>query len=484
VRPLLMLWLVISLGACSGKDDPSDSPQDDTDTDTDADADADTDADTDADADVDTDTDTDTDTEGTGTTGDTGTPPDPPEVLSATCTASLVHPLLADCTLTLDGPGLAQVDVTLPDGTVRPYVSTDPTTATPTIQLWGLKADTSYTWAAGTTTDSVTTGSLPAALLAVDIATTGATDAFDAILRPLTCEGARYLVMIDNDGDVVWFAENSIWNSGMHAYEWSPDTRTVMVSNHDHFEELALDGTIGLTLDRGVDFDEPLHHDLARWGPYTYLLFEYNENSVWVDGIYVFEGSTQIGEFKLGDHYVVDGGFGDWSHGNGIENGDNGELTMSLLVFDTVLGVDGDPASPTFLDVAWSAGGTTSALPGLDFAAGPGLLDGFNGQHNATRRGDQLWVFDNLSAGLSRSARYSLTAAGEVLHEESWSFDNTCPIQGGAVPVGDGVLGTCVAVNDVRYFENGVPDAVWELEVQCGQVPGIGMNRAIPVQVW
>jgi hypothetical protein len=157
---------------------------------------------------------------------------------------------------------------------------------------------------------------------------------------------------------------------------------------------------------------------------------------------------------------------------------------MSLLVFDTVLGVDGDPASPTFLDVTWGAGGTNQALPGVDYTAGLGPLDGFNGQHNATRRGDQLWVFDNLSAGRSRAARYDLMATGELVVDEAWSFDTTCPIQGGAVPVGDGVLGTCVAANDIRYFENGTPDAVWEVDMQCGQVPGIGMNRAIPVQVW
>ncbi len=474
----MSLLAILLLVACQGEDEPGTdgTPPSPADTDTDADADADADTDTDTDADTDADTDTDT---------DTGTPYVPPAaVLDASCALSPDNPLRADCQVTTDGTGPIWIDVTLPDGTVRPYVSDgDPTDTEHSILLWGLIAETTYDWDAGGVPGSVTTGPLPPALDALLIDATGSTDAFDAVLRPIACEDEKYLLMVDPEGNVVWFEENGVWSSGMHAYEWSGADRSILVSNFTHFEEIGVDGRLRLTLDKGVDFDETIHHDVARWGPYTYLIFEYRVGDLWVDGVYAFEGTTKLGELRLGDHYPVVGYQGDWSHANGLENGDGGELTMSLLVWDTVLGVMGDPASPDFLDITWSAGGTDSALPGLTYVRGPGPLDTFNGQHNAVRKGDQLWLFDNLSQGISRSARYQLSAKGEVIHEESWTFDTICPIQGGAVPVGDGVLGTCVGASDIRWFQNGMVDAPWTLDLRCGLAPGVGMNRAIPVHI-
>ncbi len=152
----MSLLAILLLVACQGEDEPGTdgTPPSPADTDTDADADADADTDTDTDADTDADTDTDT---------DTGTPYVPPAaVLDASCALSPDNPLRADCQVTTDGTGPIWIDVTLPDGTVRPYVSDgDPTDTEHSILLWGLIAETTYDWDAGGVPGSVTTGGRP-----------------------------------------------------------------------------------------------------------------------------------------------------------------------------------------------------------------------------------------------------------------------------------------------------------------------------------
>jgi hypothetical protein len=481
-------WVVavaLMWGACNGKDDAS-ATSSDTDTDTDADTDADSDSDTDADSDSDTDADsdsdadadTDTDTDVDTATTDTGVDPD---AVSATCTVQS-NALRVSCDVELIAVGEASVSFTSPTGVVRTFRSTE-AAITHTVFAWGLKANTTYAWESGGLTGSVTTGALPAPLQTASLTATGSTSAFDAILRPLACGGDRYMTMIDTDGEVVWYEPTVLYNSGMHSYEWNQSERSVMIANETVFSEIGVDGVERLALQKGTHFDEMLHHDVARWGAYTYLLFEYREGTASVDGLYVFDGTTLVGELRLGDLFTTSGN-GDWSHANGIENGDNGELAMSLLVFDTVLGIDGDPASATFLEVLWGVGGSANALPGMSYTAPTGADEGFEGQHNATRKGDELWVFDNTGNGsVSRAVRFDLTSAGEALHSEHWYFDARCPIQGGAVPVNGGVLATCVGSNDIRMFEDGNATETWSLDATCGSPNPVSLNRAIPVHI-
>jgi len=463
--------MVAALVACGGKGDGDDAPSTestdgpaDTDTDTDTDTDADTDTDTDTDADADTDTDTDTDT--------------------ASCTLT-TNSVRATCDISLPSPGDATLVFTAPDAPTRTFVA-DEVATSHTLTAWGLRPDTTYDWSVGGATGTLTTGSLPADLAASLLTVAGDTDAFDAVLRPLSCAGTTYMAMIDPSGAIVWYEANDQYRSGMDAYEYDHANRTVLVTNSTSFRETFVDGSVGLQLSSG-DFSGSLHHDVTRWNGLTYLLFQYLVDGTLVDGVHVYDGTTLLGTFRLGDHYTVTPGApgpggDDWSHANGINATEDGLIVMSVLKFSTVIALDGDPASPTFLDIVWSVGGHSGSLPGVDYLAPSSLDEGFAAQHNASFTGDRLWLFDNQGNGLqSRAASYELVGDQALLTEDYW-FDNRCDIQGGAIPIeGVGVLGTCATVNEVWMFETGEPDPTWTLHASCGLAGPASLNRGIPV---
>jgi len=445
-----------------------------------ADADTDTDADTDSDTDADTDTDTDTDV-----FVDTATPP----VLSASCSLT-TNALRVACEATLSTPGSATLVLSASGAPIR-TIHSDELLADHSLTGWGLRENTTYDWSIGDIAGTVTTGSVPSDLAAAGVSTTGSTRAFDAVLRPLTCSGSTWMVLIDPEGHIVWYEPTTLYSNGMSGYDWDDAGPAVLNASTSRFERIEMDGTESLALVRGTDFDEDLHHDVETWGGYTYLLHEYSDGATVVDGIYVFEGSQWVGTFELGDHYAVSGS-GEWSHANGIEATDDGLIILSMLNHSAVVAVDGDPASPTFLEVLWSAAGEAS-LPSPTYGPPASSADGFSSQHNASFVDGLLWLFDNRGAGAySRSAAYELDN-GNVTLVESYDFDARCDVQGGAIPVGGGMLGTCASANDVRWWERGEATAAWVLEGDCaagggggGGGPGGGggngtLNRAIPV---
>jgi hypothetical protein len=281
-----------------------------------------------------------------------------------------------------------------------------------------------------------------------------------------------------------------LYTNGMSGYDWDDVGPAVLNASASRFERTDMDGAQSLVLTRGADFDEGLHHDVETWGGYTYLLYEYSEGAAVVDGIHVFEGSRRVGSFELGDHYAVSGS-GEWSHANGIEASDDGQIILSMLNHSAVVAVDGDPSSPTFLEVLWSAAGEAS-LPDPTYGPPSSTSDGFSSQHNASFVDGLLWLFDNRGAGsYSRAAAYELDQS-DVVRVETYDFSARCDVQGGAIPVGGGVLGTCASANDVRWWGRGETDASWTLQGDCavgggGGGPGGGggngtLARAIPVR--
>lgn len=429
-------------------------------------------------------------------TGDTGAGMG--ELQAADCVLT-DHPLVVDCTATLSGPGVVQVGLAAVDATDRAFVS-DGLTATPDVLGWGLEPDTAYDWSivklvdgapvGAPITGTVTTGSLPDDLAGAHITTTGAAWGFDAVLRPLTCGDTVYFVMIEPDGDIVWFVTNDEFSGQLDGYDWSQADRTVMSVDPNAFVEQHVSGETVRRLEQGRDFEGSLHHDVARWGPYTYLLHERVTPGLDVDGVHVYDGNTIIGTFFLGDWYdtsIGGGFFGDWAHSNAVKVTDDGVLVMSLLNFDTVLGIDGDPASPTFLELLWQVSGGRGGLPDPTYVAVNAPGEGFAGQHNASVHGDELWVFDNEGQSRSRAVRLLFDdVAGEVRVDASWSWDLTCPVQGGAIPLeGGGVLTTCALNRVVAAFQEGASAPGWTLEADCDAnlFSDAGINRGIPVWV-
>lgn len=442
--------------------------------------------------------------DGSGKVTDTGaaTTPTPPTTTpvatAASCALTPQNTLRVTCTATLAAPGTTTLTLSADGVPTRTFQADAPGTE---VELfgWGLKPDTAYTWRIGDEasglTGTVTTGAPPADLLLADIAVSGTPQGFDAVLEPLRCNNTQYFAMIDGDGDIVWYQQNALYSSGMTGYDWSQADRSLLVLSGTTFNEVHVSGPTLLALAQNTDFTGTLHHDTARWGAYTYLLHEYDHNGADVDGVHVFEGNALRGTFHLEDHFTVTPGAGgpgpadDWSHANAVKVDEDGTLVMSIYKFDTVLGIDGDPTSPTFLDILWQVDGSGNGLPGADYTAPAGADEGFARQHNTSRNADGLWVFDNAGTGNgSRAARYALDdASGEVRHVEHWDLGADCPIQGGAVPVGDGVLATCTSNRAVRQFVAGQASPVFSLDAACGVSTGgpggDSINRGLPVVI-
>ncbi|MFT4626359.1 MAG: hypothetical protein ACI8PZ_005036, partial [Myxococcota bacterium] len=355
--------------------------------------------------------------------------------------------------------------------------------------VWGLRADTRYSWTLGERSGVVTTGSLPPALAAAELTATGSLPAdVDAVLLALACEGPA-LVMVDGDGAIVWYDQDTPFASPRHGYSWSQEDGTVWSLNDTTLVGVAAAGGEVLRLEQGVHFTGTLHHDLTRWGPYTYVLFSEPHPVADMDGIHVFEGTTLVASWRLSDSFevvpadppIIGAGAGDWAHANGLTATPDGELVLSLLNFDTVIGLGGDPSLPDLLSPRWLAVGSERGLPGADFVpADP--MDGFRAQHNASRQGEALWLFDNTGTGDgSRAVRFGM-ADGQLTREAAWDLGIGCPVQSGAVPLAHGVLASCATAGSVYVFPEGSSAPAWSLQTRCGESFRSTMTRAHPVQ--
>ena len=423
----------------------------------------------------------------TAHTGDTAVA----DVLAASCALHPDHPLIVACSATLASAGDAELVLTAATAPERRFTATGAAPSlTASFTGWGLEADTTYTWTLGTFTGQVTTGPLPEALRDAQIDVTGAfIGGVDAVLMPLSC-GTRFFLLIGEDGSILWFTSTDVYANQMHGYHWvaeRPDAPPALLTlNEGVFVETDLfgDDVVRAAPPRGE-----LHHDASHWGEYRYTLFRDDVGRFEVDGVHVWQGGNVIGSFFLGDHYTPSGGDNDWSHANGIQADDQGRLMMSMLHFDSVLAIDGDPASPTFLEPLWLVDGTGAGAlaPGDYVPVSNDPLEGVSGQHNASLvGGDALWLFDNDGAGRgSRAAQFTLdSASGTFAHAQSWDLGITCRIQGGAVPVDGGVLVTCATTGDVALMEEGQTAAAWTLDASCDGGPfGVLPTHAIPVHI-
>jgi len=422
---------------------------------------------------------------GTSDTNDT------PVVDEASCEVHADNALLIRCSITLDDAGTTTLTLAANGAPTRSFDSEEGTEIE--VVAWGLKAETAYAWDIGGVSGTVTTGSLPTDLLDADIQVSGSPEAIDAVLLPMTC-GEQYFAMIDGDGDIVWYLENALYQNGMDAYEWTEDA-SLLIGNGSNVVEWAATGEKLNTWD---SYSGDVHHDLARWNGYTYLLHSYSTGIATVDAVHVYDGMDLLGTFDFDDHYdttdVQGGGPGgnEWGHANGINPSEDGQLVISLLLWSSVVAIDADPQSASFLDITWVVAGTNDGLPNADYSPAAGADQGFDRQHNASWVDGKLWLFDNTGTnGESRVARYTLNdTTGEVEFEEGWGVEDACNIEGGAVPIDGGALGTCATSRDIFEFRVGSETPTFELNAGCGNGgpggggPGGGgeaMNRGIPV---
>jgi hypothetical protein len=331
-------------------------------------------------------------------------------------------------------------------------------------------------------TDSFTTGPLPDDLLGASFTISGEAFGFDTLLMPLACATDTWFVLVDPTGRVVWYTPSPGFAGWQDGYTWSPADRTLLSIGDGAFVETDRTGAEILRLGPWIG-DEQLHHDVARWNGFTYLLFEERVGSVFVDGFEVFEGTSNVGRFFLGDVFTVGAGTADWSHANSLHPNTRGEIAMSLGELDSVVLVDGDPASPGFLDVLWVASGATNPELPADYVPPAGAGEGFAYQHGASTDGDEVWLLDNRSQPTSRALRLTLDdAAGTIAVDREWPLGVSCTVQGGAIPVEGGVVVTCAPAARIDLFREDSATPSWSMTVTCGTGVDV-LTRAIPVAI-
>ena len=394
------------------------------------------------------------------------------------CAPTPENPLRVRCSS--DHP--ATLTLTAPDAPTRIATGVDPV-------AWGLLPDTEYTWTLGADSGTVRTGSPEGPLGAPAFTVTGTPpEAFDAVLLAVDC-GSPVLVILDGHGRLLWYDDTLPFASPRHGYHWADGV--IWALGDDVLVGQTPTGETVARYEQGVDFDGTLHHDLTVWQGRTYVLFEEPHPVADVDGVHVFADGVLQASMRLSDHFAITEpdpeaspgpGSGEWAHANGLTVSPEGDLVLSLLNFDSVLALGGEPDAPDYLAPRWLAVGSDRGLPEADFAPGDDTA-GFMAQHNATRRGDQLWLFDNLGDPLtSRAERYRLDSdAGTLDLEVSWDLGLSCPVQGGAVPVDDGVLASCTLASRVHWFVEGEPEPRWTLQAQCDTASRGVMTRALPV---
>jgi hypothetical protein len=420
---------------------------------------------------------------------DTDTIPDPTDdptgdPAKAACTLS-DNPLVVSCTASLPEAAPATLTLSAPGLPTRTFEVTE-AQSEHQIWGWGLRAETTYDWSLADLQGTVTTGALPPALAEAELTVTGTLFGMDAVFVYLAC---GYFAMVDGEGQIIWALPTDVYDALPDGMLWSPETQSVlaitdstMSFDQSLYVETHLSGTELVRLEPG-DFELDLTHDVGRWGPYTYLLGEGSG----IGGFEVFEGETRVGSVSLDDYYEGVQGL-NLAHVNGLVLTEDGEAVMSLHGFDSVVGIDADPTSPTFGELRWMAQGAPGGqdLPDPDYV--PVLGSVFERQHNASRHGDSLWVFDNMSQEQSRAAHLVLDeAAGTMQVQEAWDMGKLCLAQGGAIPIEGGVLATCATSAEVKEFRTGEKEPSWTLHATCGASGPLGSmassTRAFPVTV-
>jgi hypothetical protein len=460
---------------------------------------------------------------------DTGAPPTDsgpdtvtgtPELLYAGCALQADNVLRADCQLSVSPPAPVEVVFAPRDGqaperaTVGAAIAADQV-----VTAWGMVPETTYDWTARPVghpeqaiTGTWTTGALPAEV-AIDFTTTGSSDTPDSLAFLFTCGLLPYAVIADPQGRIVWYQSIAAGLPGTsHAAEaltLTPTHTLLTTIDRSVIREFDLSGHMLLEIrqDKG-NFDRPIHHDVFRWGQWTYALNAheetYAEGDYVTDGVYVFDAAGVLqATFDL-DTVVEPSGPGglsyywigpfpgaiDWSHGNGIHVDADGQMYLSYYNLDTVLAVDGDPESAGFGTLDWVlAGSPNSAFPASDMAivSSTGVTADltFQAQHCPSLLPDgRLLLFDNERNAESRMLTMTLDPAGGVADiDGAYPLGEACAFEGGALPASNGNLfATCAPLRHFFEFAPGNPEPIRTMSPACGSPFGFAfVPRGIPI---
>ncbi len=346
--------------------------------------------------------------------------------------------------------------------------------------LYGLKPSDAFDWRAYaspatggapvfTGCKNETTGALPsgpetAELVSVGISTAGAAadvkhflTHFGCVDDPVTDVRRNAFIVIDQDGEIVWYQDPAADLTGVGSTDLSleaigltrPLKHVLGIINHEIIVEYTLEGELvnllcrddgsgycpGTTTVPEATFDDYVHHDLAVFDGSLHVLtaeevgvtdlLDCDADSstsdtypIVVDGMYVFDLTsgtpTLADEWMWTDvagvtvDYTVAGTCtssywgssvvgADYMHTNSLWVDVAEQWMFSLHNLDSIWMVDADPASSTYNELAWTMNGGDPGDTGDDWEMVTGGYDEeFHGQHTAHWGPDaDLVIFDN-----------------------------------------------------------------------------------------
>lgn len=438
-------------------------------------------------------------------------PPDdpaPPVPLDVACTVDPDNTLRYRCSATTDPP--ASVTLTLQKasgGDIRTYVSPK-VAGHHAFTVWLIAPLTEYAWEATTrSVDPVaargafTTGQVPDGAN-ITFALEG-TASFPYLLAASACAEGAYAVIASTEGEVLWYHgfEDAFYPS-IDSLSFTEDGTILAIVNSEIIE-VDLYGNELMRLERFVDFEELVHHDVFRKDGYTWALQKYQVDhageELSFDGFYVFDPSgVLVADWRLYDHFQppgpVNGDFfgTDYSHANSLWVDETGDVLFSMRHLSAIAYIEGDLASPDFGTILWRMSGDPNDPDfGTDFAltsAAPDVSPTFEQQHNVHFLPDgTLTMFDNRLEWQEPSRLLHLSydlAAGAAVIEAAYPLPLHCEFQGGAWhTAGGNPVATCAPQAQAYEFDLGVTDTPrWTADMDCVSGAGIFVPRVIPLE--
>lgn len=337
------------------------------------------------------------------------------------------------------------------------------------------------------------------------------------VLLPGMCGESSELYVVDAKGHVRWYGdldpEGRASPSWVTALSVSDEGTFVGMVGDSRIAEVTLDGELGLELERGRDFDLPVHHDLSLQGGRLRALMADEITAPdgirqVVDGVYTFDAEGALeDEWLISDHLTLplelppdatDNGVWkeewpgayDVTHANSLAVDAQGDLLISARHLDAVIHVKGlDDAEPGRIDWTLAASGIIPSTFRVDSAVQGSST--FASQHHATWiDGTHLRLFNNggpfetPSSVPSTALSLSLDpVAGVATIEESVSYSSFCDFGGSAYPLPSGnlLLSCSEGASAIEVEPSG--EVVWRMVADCGGSPAV-LVRAIPVDLF
>ena len=426
-----------------------------------------------------------------------------PPTLSASCEPE-ENTLRFLCTVEMDPAGPAEISFERADGTgsARTHYSAERLTSHD-IGLYFMNPSTDYKWTASASefpgvfvVGEVSTGIPPeGAALATEVEGESTADAF---LLTSPCQGSGMPIVVDNQGELLWYdtlLTNAFIDSLIHTEE---DTVMLQRSNTVLHETW-----MGEVLYRVSPGTNRLHHDIFRKDGLNYVLFEesilLHDRSYDLDGFYIFDDQGEVvAEWHLSDHFLPPddptlpaNSIVDYSHANAVFVRDDGNVLLSFRHLSAFVLVNGDINDPDFGEILWRLTGDPDETEfGSDFTLTSSTVFSadFIRQHNVHQLPDGRYgLFDNR---LSETARVSILSIDETNMtadvEQTWETAEMCRFQGSAWSTSAGnPVGHCAPEHYAQEFDiGGYPWAVFSLRVDCAVADSTYMPRMIPMDLY